>query len=116
MAAGPAVKVRRILEARRRDWEPSMPMQEALLKVEAPPRPRAPTKSLAISSLKRRRKKNEESTQTQYCAKLKVATAQNCSFTLPHYIKILQNMNNNLWKSLSQMGFVKKNEILYSEI
>lgn len=52
MAAGPAVKVRRMLEARRRDWEPSMPMHEALLKVEAPPRPRAPTNSLAISSLK----------------------------------------------------------------
>lgn len=49
--AVPAVKVRRILDALRKDWEPSIPIKEPL-KLEAP-KPRIVTKSLLISSLEK---------------------------------------------------------------
>lgn len=50
MAAVPAVNVLLMLEALRRDWEPSIPTREPL-KLEAPS-PRTVTKSLLRSSLK----------------------------------------------------------------
>lgn len=55
-AAGPVVNVRRMLDARRRDCVPSRPMQEPLNVVA--PKPRAPTNSFAISSLKQTNKQN----------------------------------------------------------
>lgn len=52
MAAVPVLKVRRMLEALRRDWVPSRPTIEPL-KVEGP-KPRIVTNSLLISSLEKR--------------------------------------------------------------